>query len=371
MLAKRTCRAHVSGSGPPGPRPDLARDAPRARGRGTPRLTIVTKVSTRRGFRLYTPSVLTFVLSACTGVEPLDSSVPIDSDSDLGEVDAATVPLGGACAMSDDLGGFLIQATEDATDVDGAVANGVVPASVLEEIAASGECSVLRRNNPFCDPSCDPGQACTFEGTCIEYPANQDLGTVTLSGLSEPVVMERVYPGNTYFNTSLVHPAFVGGELLSLAMPGGVYGPATLYGVGVEALDMTGVTWTIEDGLDLALSWPAPTGALVRSEIAVQVSIDQHGVTPSVVRCTFADTGSGVVPAAIVSTLVGAGVTGFPAGSITRRTVDHADVSAGCLDFTVSAPRTVAVDVVGSTPCVSDRECPDGQSCNLELQICE
>ena len=73
----------------------------------------------------------------------------------------------------------------------------------------------------------------------------------------------------------------------------------------------------------------------------------------------------------LVGAMLAAGVTGFPSGSITRRTADHAAAGAGCMDLTVASGRTVPVDVIGYTPCVSDAECPDGQTCDLELQICE
>ena len=69
--------------------------------------------------------------------------------------------------------------------------------------------------------------------------------------------------------------------------------------------------------------------------------------------------------------LVDAGVTGFPSGSLERRTADRAEAGAGCLDLAVSIPLDVPVDVVGYTPCVSDEDCPEGMECNEELQICE
>jgi hypothetical protein len=275
------------------------------------------------------------------------------------------------CGLADDFGGFAVTATETTTDIAGSVADGVVPASVLERLAEAGDCVVLRRNNPFCDPACDPGQACSFDGTCVPWPANQDLGTVTIDGLVQPSVMEPVFPGNTYYDTTLPHPAFAAGGLLTLAMPGGAFGPLTLYGVGVEPLDVPGAAWMLESGVDLVVTWPAPVATVVRSEVAVEISIDQHGVSPGVLRCTFADDGEGTVPGAIVAALVDAGVTGFPSGTITRRTADRATLPGGCLDFVVASPRGAAVDVVGHTPCVSSNECPDDQHCNEDLQICE
>ncbi len=318
-------------------------------------------------------SALLLLLAACSGDDdkPAGSDTsPETGDSAPETLDPATVPLTGACGMADDFGGFAVTATSSSSSVDGRVADGVVPFTVLEELVAEGDCAVLRRNNPFCDPACDPGETCDFDGTCIPYPANQDLGIVSIDGLVQDVVMEPVFPGNTYYDTSLPHPAFAGGELITLSMPGGVYGPLELHGVGVEALDLS-AAWTIESGVDLVISWPAPTTSVVRSEIFVQISIDQHGVSPSVLQCTFADDGEGTVPGAVLASLVDVGVTGFPAGTIERRTVDHAAAGTGCLDFTVTSSRSAQVDVVGHTPCLSDDDCPDGQTCNEELQTCE
>jgi Cys-rich repeat protein len=37
----------------------------------------------------------------------------------------------------------------------------------------------------------------------------------------------------------------------------------------------------------------------------------------------------------------------------------------------VTAPRIASVDVLGFTPCTTDKECPKGQECNEKMQICE
>ena len=320
------------------------------------------------------PIPLVLSLLGCSG--PVDTT---DGTSDTDPVDdtgtslytAADVPLGGACDLANGFGAFLVAGTPEQTDVSGKVADGVVPFTVLEELVAEGGCAVLRRNNPYCDPACGPADTCDFNGECIPYPVNQDLGTVGISGLARAVSMEPVFPGNTYYDTEAPYAEIVPGAVVSLGMPGGVYGPATMYGVGFEALDVTGAAWNVEAGTDLALTWPAPVDAVVRSEITVEINIDIHGVTPSVLRCAFPDNGSAVIPGAILTELVGVGVTGFPNGTIIRRTVDHAAAGAGCMEFIVSTPRSAQVDVAGHTPCVNDEECPEEQQCNEELQTCE
>ncbi len=308
--------------------------------------------------------------------EKVEESAPPDDTTSPG-LDPATVPLAGACPMAADYGGFVVSVSaggasgEGESNIAGSVADGVVPATVLEELGADGDCALLRRNNPYCDPVCDPGEVCDFTGACLSYPSNQDLGTVTVEGLAKTSTMEAVFPGNTYYDTAMSHPAFQGGELIHLAMPDGTYGPLDLYGVGVEPLDLSGVQWIVADATDLAVSWPAPTVSSPRSEIVVEILIHQHGVTPSTLRCSFADDGEGTVSGAIITALLSEGVSGFPMGTIERRTADHGAAGEGCLDFIVSAPSAVAVDVLGYTPCFSDAECPEGQTCDVEMQICE
>ncbi len=317
-----------------------------------------------------TPAVLfLWAAAACATAESTDSVV--DDSADAGALpDPATVPLAGECDLADDRGGVEVVEDGESTWIDGKVADAVVPTSVLEPLVTEGGCTLWRRNNPFCDPACNPGTTCTFEGTCVDYPLNQDLGTVQVRGLASDVELTPIFPGNTYSDTTLAHPSIVAGATVELAMPGGVYGPATLYGVGIEPLTPLDAGWTVAEGVALAVSWAPPEAATVRSEVVLSLSVDQHGITPGAVRCVFADTGSAEVPAPVVSALVSAGVTGFPSGALERRTADHAAAGEGCMDLQVRSPRAVEVDVAGHTPCVTDKDCPDGQDCDEELQTC-
>ena len=294
-----------------------------------------------------------------------------DTSQDSAAPDPGEVVLAGACPMATDLGGFLVYAEDEQSGVQGSVADGVVPTAVLEEIASEGDCQLMRRNNPFCKPACEPGDTCDFDGNCVPYPSNQDLGTVTITGLISPVEMEPVFPGNTYYDTSLPSPPFEEGAPITLEMPGGVYGPATLYGFGIETIVPLDEEWSVEAGVDMVVHWEAPAGEVSRSEIGLSLNIDQHGITPGTLLCTFEDDGEATVPAAILQTLVETGVTGYPSAALERRTQDYADLATGCMDLTVSSFSTVSVDVIGYTSCVSDIDCPKGQECNVKLQICE
>jgi hypothetical protein len=301
-----------------------------------------------------------------------DADADADTDSDP---DPATVPLGGACPLETRYGGFLVDAAPDYTIVDGLVTDGVVPSSILETIGSEGDCVLLKRNNPFCDPTCSPDETCDFDGTCVPKPENQNIGTVTIEGLAKPVEMEARKPTNNYFDTTLPKGALPPGGLVTLQSTGGAYDPITLYGVGFDLLTAPKAPWSIAEGKPLTVAWDPPyeddDGKVSRSEAYLKINIDQHGITPTALYCSFADDGEGTVPASLLKMLVGQGVTGFPDGSLTRRTVDSTAVGAGCAELVVSSLFDANVNVVGYTPCTTDEMCPDGQHCNEKLERCE
>lgn len=297
-----------------------------------------------------------------------DSAAPADDTGapvDTGE----SANLDGECTLDVRLGGFSVEATTDYTVVDGNVLDGIIPAAVLQPVTESDDCKLLQRLNPFCDPACDSDETCDFDGTCIPYPTGQDLGAVTITGLAKEVVMNAVVPGYRYFYTSLPHPGFEAGAAIHLSSAGATVPALTLDGLGVDALTILDETWLIVDGAPLTITWEAPTnpGAVVK----VEMTIDQHGVTPYLLTCTFDDDGEGTVPAELITAFVANGVSGFPNGTLSRMTADKATVGAGCVDFVVAAPRSGTVRVDGETPCTRDEDCPEGQTCNEELEKCE
>ncbi len=285
--------------------------------------------------------------------------------------DPEDVVLEGECALAERFGRFQVEALPNYTAVQGQVLDGVVPITALEEVAEEGGCRLMRRNLLVCEPPCDPGWTCDFDGECIPYPEGQDLGTVDVAGLVQQVSMEPAQPGYNYFDTSLPHPGMVADQTVRLRSSGGTWDAFEAWGIGVEALDLPEETMlSVEEGSPVQVTWPAaPDGA--RSHLYLTLNIDLHGISPARVFCEFPDVGSAEIPASIVDGLIGSGVSGFPQGTMTRRTADRAEVGEGCVDFVVASPRSVDVDVVGFIPCNQQTPCPDGYECNLALEICE
>lgn len=322
---------------------------------------------------------LLLLLAACSGgVDPKDTAGDTDAvDTDTpddtgGNVTPETVPLDGTCTDDVRWGAFTIDSNEDYAYVTGAVSNGVVPAAVLVNALQSGDCTIWRRENPFCDPGCEPGYTCDFDGTCVPYPAAQDLGTVTVNGLVQAVSMEPVTPGYTYFDTSVPNPPWEPGSLVTVRSGGGAYAPFTLYGVAPTALAPASMAWTVTEGEPLAIAWDSPAGP-VRTEVVLTMRIDLHGLTPSSIECVFTDDGAAEVPADVLMSLMEFGVSGFPAGDLTRRTADNAPVgdAGGCADLSLTSSRLAAITITGYTPCRQDRDCSEGETCNEAMERCE
>ncbi|MFT4705261.1 MAG: hypothetical protein ACI81R_002969 [Bradymonadia bacterium] len=301
-----------------------------------------------------------------------DTVTPTDTIGPDGLPIPSSLELSGTCPLETRFGGFLVQAEESYSFVSGEVSNGIVPSNVLEETLNEAGCVLLKRDNPFCDPGCTPGFVCDYDGECITYPEPQQLGTVSVDGLIQAVSMEPPEGvGANYFDATLPHPAMVVDNTIRLQSEGGGFEPFTLYGIGVEPISVIeGTEWLVEEGIDLQLAWAPPVEGNY-GEIFISLNIDQHGLSPTTMYCILPDTGSGSVPSAVTDGLIEAGVTGFPSGVVARRTADSTTVGDGCVDLVALSTKTVAVDVIGFTPCNRMTPCPEGLTCNLPLEICE
>lgn len=312
-----------------------------------------------------------------TSLDTSDSSEDSDSgeDSHTGDdthddTDDEPPTLDGTCADAVHWGAFTIDSNADYAYASGGARNGVVPATILTELETLGGCTIWRRENPFCDPACGTGFVCDFSGECIAEPQAQDLGTVEVEGLLQPVSMTPYQPGYLYYDTSLPNPPWVPGSLATLESSGGSFSPVTLHGYAPEDLLAKTMAWNLVEGEALPLVWEAAQTD-TPTELVLGLTIDLHGTTPASLECVFPDTGSAEVPAEILDAFLGAGISGFPNGSLMRRTADHAELGEGCVDLVLSSSKIPTVSIEGYTPCNRDEECPKGMTCNEAMQRCE
>jgi hypothetical protein len=309
-------------------------------------------------------------LAACGGgdgpTNDADGGV-LGAGEDGGE--PAPLEIDGPCPIGGRIGAFVVEAQEEFSLVDGAVADGVVPASVPEEVLVDGDCRLLRRRNPFCDPPCLAGQTCDLDGTCIPFPTNQDVGTVTVTGLVDPVEIQPLQPGNRYSFTDLPNPAFEPDAEVRLRSTSDGDPELALDGRGFVPIAPGDAQWTIAPSEPLDVRWDAPDDDAT-TRVQLRIDIDQHGNSPVSLACDLPDTGTARIPASLVDALLDSGVSGFPSGRLARATTDSQQVEGGCVELSVASPRSVAVRVEGHVPCDGDDACPDGQTCDLATNTC-
>ena len=294
---------------------------------------------------------------------------PDDVPDDDPPPPAFTAPRG-ACDVSVRAGGFSVERQVDFGVIEGTILEGVVPTSVPSVSLVEGNCRLLERRNLACIPACVGAETCGESGTCIPYPRQLSVGEVSITGLTRVTTMSPLMPGNKYFAPGADNPPFdVLSPIVLSAAGAGVLPAFQLFGVGSEPL-AAAPSWTIEAGTDWILEWPAPTSG-AETSVLVELTIDQHGITPLMLSCVLEDTGSATVPASIIDQLVGSGISGFPNGRIVRRTADHIDLDIGCVDFVVGSPLAASISISGYTPCQSREDCSSEQTCNLALERCE
>lgn len=276
----------------------------------------------------------------------------------------------GACEQSERVGRFSVEKQKEFGVVQGNVSEAVVPTSIPELVLEQAGCRLLKRRNLACLPACVGTETCGEEGKCIAYPRQLSVGEVTISGLTKAVSMMPQKPGAVYFAPGQDNPPFEADSAVVLRATGdGDIGELTLFGSGSDPLDES-PTWQLERDQDLALSWAKPKAAAA-TQVVVEITIDQHGMSPLSVSCELEDTGSGAIPKAIVNQLIDSGVSGFPNGRILRRTADHVALDFGCVELSVGSTLAATVSVSGFTPCKKPADCPDGQTCNTVLERCE
>lgn len=296
------------------------------------------------------------------------SSGDVSGDSEGSSSTGGEVELAGGCALADHVGGFVAGFEPTYSAFSGAVADGVVPVSVLEQVAEDGSCTLWRRNNPFCDPGCAAGEACDFDGSCVPYPVNRDVGVLTVTGLLAPVMLEPVPPTFSYFDTMLPHPAFEPGAAITLETTGGDYSPILLHGIGVEMVVPAADELALAADTPLDIEW---TPSDPRTTMRLQLGVDQHGLSPLAMICSApADEGVLTIAGELMAQFIDNGVSGFPSADFYLETVDSVDIEPGCVDLVVRSHARVMVRVEGHTPCNVTAECPDGQTCDVMLQTC-
>jgi len=167
----------------------------------------------------------------------------------------------------------------------------------------SGECGFYGvRPQQNCDPSCETGTVCTWDGECVEPSVPIDAGVVTVGGLAVELELspsgDYVYYGYEFEPEPSDGEIFAEGDAIVASAGGAELGAFELASLGVAAL-ASDLPCPLDDGHsgDLSLSWtPGQSGDRVRLTLAST----NHGDQFPAVICDAEDDGELTVPAALL-----------------------------------------------------------------------
>jgi len=300
---------------------------------------------------------------------PNQDSTSSSGDSSPDEKDGDNqATFGTPCEQNSRVGHFQITHDEFYAAVSGTVAAGVIPLTILQPVKESGDCTMLRKVNPFCDPPCTGGDLCEHSGLCIPYPANQSVGTVSVTGLlKDPLEMEP-NASNYYTDVAVPFPLFDPGAQVNVVAAGDALEGFALQAWGVPNVELPDAIWEMESGQPLTVEWDSEPGPW---RMLVSLNVDQHGNSPVTMFCEVEDTGSAVVSAELVDELLSYGISGFATADFRRHTVDSLQLGdTGCVQLSVESLMLGKLTVAGHTPCKTPMDCPDGYECSFAIETC-
>lgn len=258
------------------------------------------------------------------------------------------------------------------TSVQGRFYDSVSPSPVKWELKATvGACKLYTPKTVFCPTACGSSAVCVDDNVCQAYPKSLVVGQMTVNGL-------KTKTGETSFTmdpllgnyqpigkTVDYPPAAEGAEVTFSAAGDSVATSFTLTGKGIKPLTVLNDTITLIDGQPIALTWE-PAASPTASTIKVMVDISHHGGVKGKVECEAPDNGSLSIDAGLLSQLKALGVAGFPKIDITRRAVStHAKVKA---ELVIESAISKSLEIPGLISCSDDENCPDGQTCQLDMR---
>lgn len=268
----------------------------------------------------------------------------------------------------------ITDARTGSTTIIGTVGDKNQAEQLVWEVAnETDDCKLLVPRVPFCDPTC--GRAiCVEDDTCEADRTLQDVGTVTLRGITtndgaHEVTLISVR--NTYQNglVEMPYPAFAAGDVLTLTATGGptapFNAPFTIEVHGTQTLQVPDVDYPLESGMPLSLSWTAPDQADA-SHILVKLDISHHGGSKGKIECDVEDNGALTIPADMITQLMALGVAGFPSIVIMRSTEGHTQLSSGQVLLVINEYAERWVTIPGLVSCTSPDQCPTDQTCRVD-----
>jgi hypothetical protein len=277
------------------------------------------------------------------------------------------------------VGTFQIQVLADEagvttgmTKIVGQVSDGPTPPNVIwTSIKELVGCKLETPSVPFCEEGCG-ADVCAADNKCLPYPTGHSVGAVTLKGVkladggTDLTLREIAKAYQPPAGTAIAYPPFAATDTVTLTAAGGDYAAFELSAKGVAPLAFTSTDFELDEDKALELTWDAAPDPKA-SNMYIKLDISHHGGAKGLIECNVDDTGSLTIPAELITELMGLGVAGFPSIVAMRQSIDTAQIAPGLVKLEVSARTEQFVTVKGVESCTADEDCPDGQTCQMDL----
>jgi hypothetical protein len=311
-----------------------------------------------------------------TGDDSATDDEPTDVTDPTGDP-PATLPVDETAPL---VGRFLLtlQAANGdkaaATGFTGNVGDATYPELTIWDEADANEatgCRLLTPRVPNCSAGCG-SDACVEDETCVPYPTRHSVGDITVSGVQttaggDSITIAPQKPRLDYVKTAsmaLEYPPAPEGDVLRLTSAGGDYSPLSIEITAIAPLELTSEgTLPLSPDEPLVLHWAAPAAG--ESMIEVKVDISHHGGAKGKIECKTDDDGELEIPASLTKALIELGVAGFPTVEVTRVARGIGNVEVGRVEFQSISMQDRALEVPGLTSCMSDEDCPEGETCQV------
>lgn len=248
--------------------------------------------------------------------------------------------------------------------VSGTLYGGAYPdAMPMRIVQEEDDCQLREAIHPFCGTPCGSDAVCVDDDQCSPYPSPQDVAEITVDGLDPgPVTLPPFPPNFFYQSEELAYPPCSEGDLLRLDADAFAAEAPCIAPLAVDP----DAAISVRSGEPVQLSWDVP-GDSELARIQILLDVSHHGGKRGDVVCEVPDTGSYEIPASLVTALLDQGLAGFPSVILTRRV--RSESTLPNVHFSVVASLERSVDT-GVQSCLSDEECPEGQTCDRQAVIC-
>src|SRR5688572_11654034 len=194
------------------------------------------------------------LLAACEGGDAADPDAATAADAPPG-VDADLTPHFGVTAGRVSVDEVRRAGLADVYNSIGIRLHATAPAPWETVVQREGSCRLLEFRIGDCGTPCEQGWC--IDGTCRTYPDPVSAGTLTFTGLEQPLTLEPDAYG-VYYLTSIPPDLFDPGATVGVSAAGAAF-PAFTASVAapgpIAPREITQWTTTLTPGADLGLGW--------------------------------------------------------------------------------------------------------------------